>query len=269
MDLLDLIDEAANLMPREKMIEINEEKITVIGDTHADTITFKVLEKEIEGKVVFLGDYGDRGDDPIGIYSRVLKMFIDGKAILLRGNHESPGVFPHELPYQLNIHFKESWRDIYEALQNLWQKMPVSALIPGEAWLAHGGVPTKKGKIDEVGISFREVSKPDDETMLEIMWNDPWERELCGENFRRGVMYFFGKRATRCLLDTLEVKVVIRSHEPQKVLRVEQDGMVVTVGTCPIPYGLTDAAMLKINLKQDFKDGFDLVRKFGYVLSVI
>jgi hypothetical protein len=266
---LELIDQATGLLSGKKMITIEEGKVTVIGDVHADFQTFKTLKKKIEGKAVFLGDYADRGDQPVSVYMEVLRMFIDGQAVLLRGNHESEGVFPHELPWQLREVFGEESEEVERALVKFWERMPVSAIVENELWLAHGGVPTKKCNIEIEGITRRDVERPDDYMMLEIMWNDPWEKEGCGENYRRGVMYFFGKEATRTLIEALNVKVVVRSHEPQKVLKAEQDGMVVTVGSCAYPYGLTEAALLTINFEKGFRDGYDLAAKFGKVFQII
>jgi hypothetical protein len=100
-----------------------------------------------------------------------------------------------------------------------------------------------------------------------MLWNDPWEREENGHNYLRGVMYFFGKRTTRSFLRNLELKVVIRSHQPNKVLTAEQDGMVVTVGSCMQPYGLGEAALLKIDFTQPVKNGNEVVRKFGMFIG--
>lgn len=263
-DLMELIDDAIGLMPGTKMLHIHDRQLTVIGDVHADFETFKLVQKKIEGTAVFLGDYADRGSFPVETYFKVLQLFIEGKAVLLRGNHESTGVFPHELPYQLK-ELGDGSEDVYIALQRLWEKMPLSAIVENQLWLVHGGVPTKGCRIDDEGIEFREVAKPDEYTILEMLWNDPWEKQECGENYRRGVMYFFGKKATRSLLEALDVRVVVRSHEPFKVLKVEQDGMVVTLGTSPLPYGLSEAAILKIEVDKGISDGYDLVRKFGYV----
>lgn len=267
--LMELIDDAIGLMPKARMFYLHERRLTVIGDVHADFETFKLVQKEIEGMAVFLGDYADRGNFPVETYSEVLRLFVEGKAVLLRGNHESTGVFPHELPYQLREMLGEDYEELYRILQKLWERMPLSALVENELWLVHGGVPTKGCRIDEEGIEFRELAEPDEQTALEMLWNDPWERQECGENYRRGVMYFFGKKATSSLLDALDVRVVVRAHEPFKVLKVEQDGMVVTLGTSPLPYGLSEAAILKIELDKSVSDGYDLVRKFGYILPVV
>ncbi|MCC6027719.1 MAG: serine/threonine protein phosphatase [Archaeoglobales archaeon] len=258
MDLLELIDEARNLM-KVKMLEIQEDTCTIIGDIHADIEALEKIEKEIEGKAIFLGDYADRGDYPMEVYERILSMFVDGKAYLLRGNHETEEVYPHELPWQLSG--IENGEEIYESLKELWEKMPVSAILNGEIFLVHGGVPCGD-------LKKSSLENPSEEIALELMWNDPWERDECGENFKRGVMYFFGKKATKRLFENLGTRLVIRSHEPYKILKVEQEGMLITVGSCANPYGLANFAILKYDSRTGFRDGWDFVRKFGIEFSV-
>jgi len=257
MKILELIDEAKKLM-KAKMLELDEKICTIIGDVHADLEAFEILEERIAGKAIFLGDYADRGDEPLEVYERVLKMFLEDKAVLLRGNHESEDVYPHELPWQLSSY--EEGEEIYRSLSQLWERMPYSAILNNEIWLAHGGVPCRN---ELVGIR-----NPDEDLALEILWNDPWEREECGENFKRGVMFFFGKKATRNLFEKLGVRLVVRAHEPQKVLRVEQKGMVITVGSCANPYSLANFAILRYDSEQSWSDGYEFVEKFGVELSL-
>jgi len=258
MDLLELIDEARNLM-KVKMLEIQEDTCTIIGDIHADIEALEKIEKEIEGKAIFLGDYADRGDYPMEVYEKILSMLVDGKAYLLRGNHETEEVYPHDLPWQLSG--IENGEEIYESLKELWENMPVSAILNSEIFLVHGGVPCGD-------LKKSSLENPSEELALELMWNDPWERDECGENFKRGVMYFFGKKATKRLFENLGARLVIRSHEPYKILKVEQEGMVITVGSCANPYGLANFAILKYDSRTGFRDGWDFVRKFGIEFSV-
>ncbi|MCS7119175.1 MAG: metallophosphoesterase family protein [Archaeoglobaceae archaeon] len=258
MDLLELIDRAKSLMDK-KMLEIEENLCTIIGDVHADLEALEIIEREIVGKAIFLGDYADRGDYPIEVYERILSMFLEGEAYLIRGNHETEEVYPHELPWQLNYY--ENGEEIYKSLKNLWERMPLSAILNGEVFLVHGGVPCRLVK--------REILKnPDEGTALELMWNDPWEKEDCGNNFRRGLMFFFGKKATRRLFEDIGARLVVRSHEPYKILKVEQDGMLVTIGSCASPYGLTSFALLKVDSREKFRNGHDFVRKFGFEFNL-
>jgi serine/threonine protein phosphatase 1 len=64
----------------------------VIGDIHGEidqlkTIIDKINYKPKEDKLIFLGDYIDRGADSYQVY-RYIKELDNGENILLRGNHE-------------------------------------------------------------------------------------------------------------------------------------------------------------------------------------
>ncbi|MFN3273025.1 MAG: hypothetical protein ACK40Y_10875, partial [Cloacibacterium caeni] len=129
----------------------------------------------------------------------------------------------------------------------------------------HGGIPTK-GKIIN-NFSKEDIENPDNETIYEFLWNDPWENDENLENFERGVGYFFGKNTTKNFLNTFKFKCIIRSHEPRKILLSEQNRMVVTVGSCIYPYGLDKAGFLEINFNEKINNGNDVIKKFGKIFS--
>ncbi|RLI75451.1 hypothetical protein DRP05_14775 [Archaeoglobales archaeon] len=240
---------------------IRDRKFAVVGDIHADFRSLNYILSKIEDRIVFLGDYADRGNKPVETYYALLKRANKDGSVLLRGNHESDLAIPHELPIQLNEYFGDD--EVYRRLNKMWERLPVSAMSR-DLWFVHGGVPTKSGKIDVGGIKADEVLNPTKEAMLEMMWNDPWEEERCGYSFR-GIGMLFGKKATRELLNALNVKVVVRSHEPIKILKVEQNGMVVTVGSCMEPYNLSKAAFLRVDQTREIKNGYEVVEEFGVI----
>ena len=53
------------------------------------------MEKTKEATLIFLGDYGDRGDKSAEIYYIILKLKLafPEQVVLLRGNHEAPTRF--------------------------------------------------------------------------------------------------------------------------------------------------------------------------------
>lgn len=64
----------------------------VIGDIHGEikalqTIINKINYQPQKDKLIFLGDYIDRGENPYQVY-QYLKKLANGKNIFLRGNHE-------------------------------------------------------------------------------------------------------------------------------------------------------------------------------------
>src|SRR5215213_6317702 len=63
-----------------------------IGDIHGcltalDTLLGFVQPKP-DDRLVFLGDYVDRGPDSKGVLDRVIELHKAGRAVCLRGNHE-------------------------------------------------------------------------------------------------------------------------------------------------------------------------------------
>lgn len=66
----------------------------VIPDLHGmsyllDAALKKIEESKLEvSKIVFTGDYIDRGKDSAGVVATVKKLIQEGKAIALKGNHE-------------------------------------------------------------------------------------------------------------------------------------------------------------------------------------
>ncbi len=263
MDLSELIDEALQLATKkDRLIEIDEEKFTVFGDLHGDFDTLNTLIKNAHKPYIFLGDYADRGEKQIEVYELLLAEYIDGNAILIRGNHESDECYPHDFPYHLYIRYREESEEIYNRFKNFWERLPFSA-ITSDLWLVHGGIPVGYEGVEVVNV----IKRPNDDAKVQMLWNDPWEDDESQFNFKRGVGILFGKNDTKKFIEALDIKCIIRSHEPYKILRVEQNGMVVTIGSTAKPYGLRQASILVIR-DEGFKNGFDLAKKFGHIFNI-
>ncbi|AIY89154.1 metallophosphoesterase family protein [Geoglobus acetivorans] len=256
MVLIELLDEALS-MRYSRLPEIESETFSVIGDIHADSRALKILTEDAFRPVVFLGDYADRGDEPVEVYRAILEGYISGDYILLRGNHESENVIPHDLPCRLG---EEEWgEEFYRKLLKFWKTLPCCCIINGEIFAVHGGIYTKGCRIVGEGIKRSELMRDDAE--IELMWNDPWENNECARNFERGIGYRFGAKATGRFLEDLGLKVVVRSHEPYKVLKVEHNGMVVTIGST----GVYGTRIARLNVCGKFRDGYDLCQNFGEI----
>ena len=77
----------------------------VIGDIHGDlrraqTLLGKLPALDARTRVVFLGDYLDRGPDPKGVVERVRAFCAEtpARAVALRGNHEDKWVQSYDKP---------------------------------------------------------------------------------------------------------------------------------------------------------------------------
>jgi len=101
-------------------------RILAIGDIHGQLTMLEALLQHIaptdEDRVIFLGDYVDRGPDSRGVIARVRELVHAGKAIALRGNHEIMMLESHTSP-----DYFESWRR-YGGLETIASYAP-----PGRA----------------------------------------------------------------------------------------------------------------------------------------
>jgi len=77
----------------EPLIRVSTDKAVIIGDLHGDVDTLLQIIRAYPPDrwlYIMLGDYVDRGEHQIETLYLAFKLFLDHRATLLRGNHESP-----------------------------------------------------------------------------------------------------------------------------------------------------------------------------------
>lgn len=242
------------------------ENLVIISDLHGDSKSlFRILSeisyeqflsKELN-KLVFLGDYIDRGSDSLSIiYSLCyLKSTYPDSVIVMRGNHEAPAEFPfspHNFPYEIKDRFGDRWRDIYREILSMFRLLTLAAVVRQKLLLVHGGLPTKEAAAENFreSIAFANESQVRNSVLEEILWNDP--RQIDEENkgqerSRRGFGRYFGPSVTRTWLQATGAKAVIRGHEPCQGFRLDHDNMIMTLFSCTDVYPNSAAAYLKLN----------------------
>jgi hypothetical protein len=241
------------------------ENLVVVGDLHGDCkslfrILYKIdyrqfLSKRLN-KLVFLGDYIDRGTDSIGIVYSVcyLKTAYPDSIILMRGNHEAPAEFPfspHNFPYEIEERYGKSWREIYVRILSVFKKLTIATMIKHKLLLVHGGLPTQ----GLVASNFRESIMSAHETparnsvLEEILWNDPRQipENKGHERSSRGLGRYFGPSITRNWLQATGVKAIIRGHEPCQGFKLDHDNMIMTLFSCRDVYPNSSAAYLELD----------------------
>lgn len=210
MDEKVLLEKARQLFEQEpKLIHLPAEgRVVFVGDTHGDLdASEEVIRRYLRrgDRIVFLGDYVDRGD-----YSRENVLFLLEQKIdhpeqvfLLAGNHEghltkplSPTDFWDSL----------SWEE-RGSYGHLFSKLPLVASSPNGLLALHGGLPD----LDSL------------EAIDEVRWGDrDWDRIVWGDFVRHQqdeVSEWAGRpqlseRYFRRIMDRFERKVLIRSHQP-------------------------------------------------------
>lgn len=262
------------------LVEIHElENLAVISDLHGDSYSlFRILDEinyekflsRPKNKLVFLGDYVDRGSDSVSVIYAVchLKHAYPDSVVLMRGNHESPAEFPfpsHDLPYRIRGRFGNSGRDVYGRLLSMFKLLTLATVVPDRLLLVHGGLPTEDAVIANFhkAIATAQDSHVYSRVLEELLWNDP--RRLDGapgwEPSRRGIGRHFGSGITRRWLNATNTKAIVRGHEPCQGFRLDHDDTIMTLFSCREAYPAFKAAYLLLSAIQLHKigDAKDLV----------
>ncbi|MEM4156888.1 MAG: metallophosphoesterase family protein [Candidatus Methanomethylicaceae archaeon] len=258
-----LVDETKELILEEetkefrigKLLRIKDLPIVVIGDLHGDYMSLETITKRIESegeceKVVFLGDYADRGPSPLDVYERILKMKCshpDG-VFLLRGNHEASDFIefrPHDLPWHIKNAYGDGWKEIYRSLIELHKTLPVAAIVETRALLLHGGISPE--------ITLKGLEDPTEEELETILWSDPSDYVKGTAPSNRGAGMLFGPDVSFKVLDKLGVRYLVRGHSPvTKGYKWDHAGRVLTVFSAKYVYGLESGAYALITPMDPF-----------------
>ena len=242
------------------------ENLVVVSDLHGDSNSLFQILSEINyehflsktlNKIVFLGDYIDRGDDSLSIIYAIshLKTTYPDSVILMRGNHEAPAEFPfspHDYPNRLRDRFGESWREIYRETLSLFRMLTIVTIVRQKLLLVHAGLPTQKtqdAKLAESYTSDTESQLKSKSMLEELLWNDPRDlpEDKPYERSRRGLGRYFGRSVTNEWLQKTGTKVIIRGHEPCRGFKLDHDNKIMTLFSCRDIYPDSAAAYLSLD----------------------
>lgn len=210
--------------------------ITVLGDLHGCYSCLKgaVLQSEFfakleafrlnpqhqpEPKLVFLGDYIDRGHYSYnGVLRSVMQLFSTApdNVYMLRGNHEYyieyggrvyGGVKPAEA---INTLVGYMPNEMFEAYMKLFEQLP-NVLIFDHFFFVHAGIPRDA----TLAAKWRDLSSLNDpEIRFQMLWSDPSQAdyiplELQAQNAR----FPFGRRQFERFMERVGCSTLVRGHE--------------------------------------------------------
>ncbi|OGF21635.1 hypothetical protein A2316_01040 [Candidatus Falkowbacteria bacterium RIFOXYB2_FULL_38_15] len=211
----------------------------IVGDVHGDPESIisileqnrfiEEMEKGSNLKIIFLGDYIDRGKKSKQAIELVLdlKKRYPNNIFLLRGNHEERGMmvfgeksgdtfakemmdtFDEDEKKEMDfLGGKTNGGEVFLEYHNLFKIFP-SVLVAGNGLIAvHGGAPC------DSGISLRKMNS-DKVALKETRWVDPSTKFLgIGDNPRRGMGgKVFGKDHFLRFMERIGATVMARSHD--------------------------------------------------------
>ncbi|OQV16251.1 putative Serine/threonine-protein phosphatase BSU1 [Hypsibius exemplaris] len=234
--------------------------VYVLGDIHGNYCDLLCFEKVLwrmgpvltPASFLFLGDYVDRGAHGVEVvaYLFAQKFLAPDRMLLLRGNHELRNVQKNFTFYEeCRRKFGESTGErVWSAINDIFDYLPIAAVIDDEIFCVHGGVPHYKllnGTIETINKIPKPLkSEAESPLAWELMWNDPvgtdritpdLDRLLQADqgftpNNRRGTGHFFSSVALDLFLKANGLSHVIRAHEMKQAgFQIQQDGRLLTV----------------------------------------
>jgi len=211
-EIRDLLDKAEKRFASEpKLIELESGKVVFVGDTHGDLeATEEIIGRylKLRNKLVFLGDYVDRGPASLENINFLLgqKIKHPDSVYMLMGNHEG---------YALgSFHPADFWDALDTELRQRYgevlSRLPLAVSTPNGIIALHGALPDVS-RLEDIGRITSGSAE-----WHQITWGD-WQ-ERTGKSL--GIDPYagrpqFGRGWFNQIMSRLGKNVLIRSHQPE------------------------------------------------------
>ena len=157
-----------------------EAPIKIVGDIHGQySDLLKIFELEgfpPDSSYLFLGDYVDRGKFSFEWIWLLIayKIKYPENVFLLRGNHEWASInriygFYDELKKRYNV-------KLWKRFSELFNMMPIAAVIENSIFCVHGGLSPELTSIDQIRNIIRPTDVPDYGLLTDLLWSNPEKR---------------------------------------------------------------------------------------------
>ena len=219
-DVKILCDKLKEILCEENNVQPIDAPVIVCGDIHGQFYDLLNLfekggkiDNSNNNKYLFLGDYVDRGYNSVETleYLLCLKLKYQDKITLLRGNHESRQIcFTYGFYEEITKKYGNAnpWR----YFNDVFDFLPIAAIIEGKVFCVHGGLSPKICYIDQIRLLDRQQEIPHEGAFCDLMWSDP--DEIDGWQISsRGAGYLFGGKIVDEFNQLNGINLVCRAHQ--------------------------------------------------------
>jgi serine/threonine-protein phosphatase 2A catalytic subunit len=216
-ELKQVTDLAKEVLSAESNVQPVRSPVTISGDIHGQfhdlMELFRIGGYPPDTNYLFLGDYVDRGYFSVECVSLLLcfKVRFRERITILRGNHESRQIT------QIYGFYDECLRKYgspaaWKAFTDLFDYLPLTALIDSKIFCQHGGLSPNIEVLDDVRKVDRVQEVPHEGPMCDLLWSDPDDRLGWGIS-PRGAGYTFGQDISEKFNHTNGLTLIARAHQ--------------------------------------------------------
>lgn len=216
--LEDLLKNVKEVLSREPNMAPVRAPVTIIGDIHGQFYDllelFRICGEPPYTNLLFLGDYVDRGNNSVECFSLVLalKLKFKDRVTVLRGNHESTEI--NKIYGFYEECFKKYGNEkVWKQFTEVFNCLPLAALVEGKIFSLHGGLSPALGKLDEFSKLKRFCDVPHEGLMCDLLWSDPDDGRKGFTPSPRSAGFLFGPDVTEKFLHRNGLVLVARAHQ--------------------------------------------------------
>jgi len=209
-----------------KLIRLQSGRAIFVGDTHGDfDATKRVIAEHLspENRVIFLGDYVDRGPESVSNinYLVSLKLAYPQNLFLLMGNHEAYAVTPfYPADFWMGMD-----QELHQRYASVLAKLPLAVGTENGVIALHGALP------EVANLEAIEQIEVGSEQWRQITWGDWQQRSgaFLGDDMLTGRPQF-GEDYFQEMMARMGKDLLIRSHQPTAP-QAMFDGQCLTIFT--------------------------------------
>lgn len=213
-----LCDKAKELFMEESNVQPVAAPVTICGDIHGQF--FDLIEmlfpkggEPPSTSYIFIGDFVDRGHHSVETFSYLLclKLRFPDRITLTRGNHESRQISSMYGFYDEILH-KYGNPNPWYYFTEVFDYLPLAALIDEKVFCVHGGLSPDLKTIDMIRLINRKTEIPQEGTLCDLMWSDPDDIEgwVLGP---RGAGWIFGSKVVSDFNYLNDLTLIARAHQ--------------------------------------------------------
>jgi len=216
-DLEELCEKLKEIFIKESNIQPIPAPVTICSNIHgqfSDLLElFRVSGDITVTNYVFLGGYVSIGPDSVQVIELLLclKLKYPEKITLIRGKHETRNISQVYGFFQ-EIEVKYSSPDAWKMLMDLFDYLPIGALINERIFCVSSGLSPELDTLDQIRLIDRKQEIPYEGGLCDLTWSDP-NADIQGWGVSpRGAGYLFGQDILEKFNHTNNLELIARGH---------------------------------------------------------